>query len=250
MKTTKPNAERVWKQLEDQVVPRLHLSPVDRAVYSHLLRHSRIEGKSRMQFSIRGLARQIHARDTGAREAVRRLIENGALRLVERSKAGHLVEVRLPEEISGLKVNQPKDAEPVQGSRAGNLEEVDFMQSKALREAIHGREGGLCFYCLRQLAPTLKCLDHVTPRAALGRNSYRNLVSSCLECNSQKGEKPADDFLRGLYRERRLTAAEFNSRLRALAALAAGKLRPVVAGLELRRSAPPSHLSKMEGKHQ
>jgi hypothetical protein len=47
-----------------------------------------------------------------------------------------------------------------------------------------------------------------------------------MECNVAKGEKAADDFLRRLYRERRLTAAELAGRLRALDALASGKLRP------------------------
>jgi hypothetical protein len=46
------------------------------------------------------------------------------------------------------------------------------------------------------------------------------------ECNSQKGEKPADDFLRRLYREGQLNAAELAARLRALDDLASGKLRP------------------------
>jgi hypothetical protein len=49
-----------------------------------------------------------------------------------------------------------------------------------------------------------------------------------MECNVAKGEKPADDFLRRLYRERRLTAAELAGRLRALDALASGKLRPLL----------------------
>jgi 5-methylcytosine-specific restriction endonuclease McrA len=40
----------------------------------------------------------------------------------------------------------------------------------------------------------MQCLDHVIPRAQLGPNSYRNLVTCCLECNSRKGEHPADDF--------------------------------------------------------
>jgi hypothetical protein len=44
--------------------------------------------------------------------------------------------------------------------------------------------------------------------------------------NSQKGERPAGDFLRWLYREGRLTAAEMAGRLRALEDLAAEKLRP------------------------
>ncbi len=69
-------------------------------------------------------------------------------------------------------------------------------------------------------------LVHVVPQARSGRNSYRNLVSSCMECNTQKGETAAADFLRRLYRERHLTAAELAARLRALDALASGKLRP------------------------
>ena len=104
------------------------------------------------------------------------------------------------------------------------------MQTKALRQAIHLREGGRCFYCSRRLATTVRCLDHVVPLAQSGRNSYRNLVSACLECNAKKGERPAEDFLRWLYRERRLTAAELTGRVRALDALASGKLRPGVQG--------------------
>jgi hypothetical protein len=56
MRTKEPNAELVWKQLEDVIVPRLRLSLIDRTVYAHLLRHSRLEGKLRLRFSIRWLA--------------------------------------------------------------------------------------------------------------------------------------------------------------------------------------------------
>jgi len=59
MKNKKPNAELVWKQLEDLLVPRLNLSVIERTVYSHLLRHSRLEGKLRLRFSIRWLAHNI-----------------------------------------------------------------------------------------------------------------------------------------------------------------------------------------------
>lgn len=47
-----------------------------------------------------------------------------------------------------------------------------------------------------------------------------------MECNSQKGQKPAEDFLRCLYRQRHLNATELAGRLRALDDLASGKLRP------------------------
>jgi 5-methylcytosine-specific restriction endonuclease McrA len=219
MKTKKPNAEQIWKHLEDFLVPRLRLSVIDRAVYSHLLRHSRLEGRRRLRFSIAWLARGARLSESPTRQAVRRLVAHGALRLVQRSKAGHVVEVRLPEEIRAAR-------HPARIPRAVNVEEADFLKTKALRLAIHSRERGHCFYCLRRLTASIHCLDHVVPRVQLGRNSYRNLVSCCLECNSQKGERPAEDFLRSLYRERRLTAAELAARLRALDALASGKLRP------------------------
>jgi len=94
-------------------------------------------------------------------------------------------------------------------------------------EPFHAREGGRCFYCLRRLATSVKTLDHVVLRSLSGGNSNLNLVSACVDCNSQKGEKRAEDFLRWLYRERRLTAGELHGRLRVLESLAEGKLRPV-----------------------
>ncbi len=223
MKAKKPNAALVWKQLEDLLAPRLRLSTTDRTVYSHLLRHSRLEGKLRLRFSILALARDIRLTAVPVRKAVRRLAVHGVLRIVQRSKLGHIVEVRLPNEIRAVKRNR---LECGAGARlAVNIEEADFL-NKSLRKTIHARERGECFYCLRRTPPSVQCLDHVVPQARFGRNSYRNLVSSCMECNTQKGEKPAADFLRRLYRERRLTATELAARLRALDALASGKLRP------------------------
>src|SRR5258708_7999481 len=206
MKNKKPNAELVWKQLEDLLVPRLRLSLIDRTVYAHLLRHSRLEGKLRLRFSIRWLARNIHLSTGPVRQAVRRVVAHGALRLVQRSKTGHVVEVRLPEEIRAEKLNGVETHAAVKedGADTGapiNIEEADFMQNTRLRKAIHARERGQCFYCMRRTPPAVQCLDHVVPRVEMGCNSYRNLVSSCMECNTQKGVAAAADFLRRLYRE-------------------------------------------------
>src|SRR5713101_858506 len=225
MKNKKPNAEQIWKQFEDFLVPRLRLSVIDRAVYSYLVRHSRLEGMARLRFSIAWLARGARLSTNPARWAVRRLIAHGALRLVERSKAGHVVEVRLPDEIRATRPRRiaRRAARPLP---RGIDFEVDFLKNSALRHAIHVRERGRCFYCLRRLTPLIRCLDHVVPRVSFGSNSYRNLVSCCLLCNSQKRDRPAGDFLRWLYRERRLTAIELADRLRALDALASGKLPP------------------------
>ena len=229
MKNNKPNAELVWKQLEDDLVPRLGLNLRERAVYAHLLRHSRLEGKRQLRFSIIWLARSVHVSDQPARHAVRSLAAKGALRLVDRTMAGHLVEVFLPEEIHAAPPEGPVPSCLASRPGSSNLEEMDFLQVSSRREAIHARERGLCFYCLRRFVARGRVLDHVVPQARGGNNSYRNLVSCCVECNSLKGETAAEDFLRTLYRLRRITSAELEGRLLALEALAAGKLRPILA---------------------
>ena len=167
MNNKKPNAERVWKQLEDFLVPHLKLSVTDRAVYSHLLRHSRLEGKARLHFSISWLSRGACLSGGPVREAVRRLATNGALRLLERSRKGHLIEVRLPEEIRAAVPHRvgsrPAPRSASLGSLADALEETDFLQNRSLRQYIHARERGYCFYCLSRLnkriqASTTSCL--------------------------------------------------------------------------------------------
>jgi 5-methylcytosine-specific restriction endonuclease McrA len=226
MLNKKVNPKHLWIQFEDVLAPRLGLTVFDRAVYSYLLRHSLVVGKRRLHFSIYAVASALSVSKTPVRQAVRRLDEIGALRLLERKNSGHFVEMRLPEQIRAVRLRRNGEAgEPA----ASRIEAIDFLSTCALRKAIHTRERGTCFYCLRRTTAHVQCLDHVVPRARSGRNSYRNLVSCCVECNSRKRDRPARDFLRTLYRQGRLTPAELDARLRALKALAAGKLRP--AGL-------------------
>jgi hypothetical protein len=226
MKNKKINPALVWKQVEDLLVPRLRLSVTERVVYYHLVRHSRLEGKLRLRFSIAWLARGARLSRETVRPAMRRLVDHGALRVLERSKAGHLVEVRLPEEIPAIWPDPSQAGKSAPQALAVNPEKLDFFKTRALRQAIHSREDGRCFYCLRETNGRMRSIDHVVPQARLRRNSYRNLVSCCLECNSWKGERHAVDFLRWLYRKRCLSPRELAGRLSALDALAAGKLRP------------------------
>ena len=220
----------VWKQFEDLLIPGLRLSMIERAVYSHLLRHSRLEGKRRLLFSIGWCARGAGLSTSTVRKGVRQLAAKGALRLAERNKRGHVIEVRLPEEVRGVRARKIAEgaAERLRGT--ASLEETDFLEKRPLREAIHAREGGHCFYCLRRVTAATRCIDHIIPCARMGWNGYRNLVSSCAECNSLKGERRAEDFLRWLYREGRLQSGKLKERLGALKKMVSGKLRPAVAG--------------------
>ena len=220
------NPKLLWIQFEDVLAPRLGLNVWDRAVYSYLLRHSLVIGKPRLHFAVLPVARDLGISTGPVRLAIRRLDELRALRILERSKTGHLVEMRLPEQVRATRTGR-NGAFHHKGESRAALEASDFLSSAALRKSIHDREAGTCFYCLRRTPVHIRCIDHVVPRACSGRNGYRNLVSCCVECNSRKCDRPAPDFLRTLYRQGRLTPAELDARLRALKDLAAGKLRPV-----------------------
>ncbi len=236
MKTQKPNAELVWKQFTDFLIPHFKLSIADRAVYAHLLRHSRLEGKQRLHFSIGWLARSSGLSATPVRHAVRRLAAHGIFRMLERSKMGHVIDVRLPSEVRvgasrqaaqrlAARANTPTLAQrgpsrpAVVVTASGTRPQ---MNRRALRSAIFARDRGLCFYCLRRLNARTRCLDHVIPNVQGGKDSFTNLVTSCVDCNSVKRDNSAADHLRRLYREGRLTSAELSSRLLALKSLAAG----------------------------
>ena len=227
MKPKKLNPKHLWMQFEDVLAPRLGLTVWDRAVYSYLLRHSLVVGKLRLHFAVMSVARDLGLSNGPVRQAVRRLDELGALRLLERSKTGHLVEMRLPDQIRALRPGKDGPSRDEGEPPASALEATDFLKTWALRKSIHDRERGACFYCLRRTPAHVHGLDHAVPRVRFGRNSYRNLVSCCMECNFRKNDNPSPNFLRTLYRQGRLTPAELDARLSALKDLAAGKLRPV-----------------------
>ncbi len=228
MKNATINAVQIWKDLEDSLAPGLNFSPHDRAVYSFLFRHSHLEGKRKLQFSLAWMGHFLGISKTGARNALRRLVTNGVVELVARScHAQHIVRVNLPSEVRAVQASKRAEARMAAASvRNLDIEKADFTRYQVLRRSIHEREGGKCFYCLRRHSTQTRCLDHVVPQAKLGSNSYRNLVSCCHDCNSKKKERPVEEHLRWLFRERILNSSELRSRYRALNALKQGKLVP------------------------
>ena len=229
MPNKKLNPKLLWMLFEDVLAPNLGLTILDRAVYSYLLRHTLVVGTPRLHFAVTALARALGVSAGRTRDSVRRLDQLGVLHVLERGKSGHLAEMRLPENVLAIAARgngAPCVGRAGEKNSAANIEAKDFWRTWVLRKAIHDREGGTCFYRLRRTLSNVRCLDHVVPRVRHGRNSYRNLVSCCIECNTPKGDTPAPDFLRLLYRKGRLTAAELDARLQALKDLAAGKLRP------------------------
>src|SRR5215472_4379850 len=93
----------LWIQFEDVLAPRLGLTVKERAVYCYLLRHTLVVGKDRLKFAVTSLGRTLHMSIGAARNAVRRLDDLGALRVVKRNKNGHFVRMPLPEKIRAIR---------------------------------------------------------------------------------------------------------------------------------------------------
>lgn len=55
-------------------------------------------------------------------------------------------------------------------------------------------QGGLCFYCTRPMDGVYH-IEHMTPLARGGTNGPENICCACPECNLQKNDKTAAEFL-------------------------------------------------------
>src|SRR5258708_24984870 len=140
MPNKKLNAKLLWMQFEDVLAPRLGLTVKERAVYSYLLRHSLVVGKLRLQFAVMALARTLGLSIGAARHAARRLDELGVLRVLKRSKTGHLAEMRLPQKIRAIRIGRNGASRDAGEPPASTLEATDFLKTWELRKAIHDRE--------------------------------------------------------------------------------------------------------------
>ncbi len=217
----RPDAARLWSDIEDHLVPAFALYSSDRVLYFYLVRRGRLEGKRVLRIAARALAIGTRLSRSTVRLVLRRLGGKRLLRIRKRSYQGYQIEVTLPREIPGCVVPRGQDGK--------NLEAVDFFQTPKYRRAIFARDRRRCFYCLRVLGRGLAVLDHVVPRARFGRNSYRNLVACCPDCNMAKRDLPARAFLRSLLRRGLLSRHRLTQRLVALSALKRGKLQPLLA---------------------
>ncbi|MGI8603228.1 MAG: HNH endonuclease [Verrucomicrobiales bacterium] len=60
---------------------------------------------------------------------------------------------------------------------------------KFTRHNVFVRDRFTCQYCGRLFEPRELNLDHVVPRDKGGRSMWENVVTSCIRCNSRKGNK-------------------------------------------------------------
>ncbi len=72
---------------------------------------------------------------------------------------------------------------------AVNFAKVPKKRPKLSAKNIRERDGNRCQYTGRVLHPDEGSLDHVLPRSRGGRDTWENLVWSCKEVNSRKGDR-------------------------------------------------------------
>ena len=149
---------------------------------------------------------------------LRSLELKGAVKILERSHKGILVQIVLPKDIEGL-IYVPDQFEL-------DIEVIDFYKDKRLLVCILEREGYRCFYTGKKITKESCYLDHVLAQSYGGNNSYKNIVASCYDANSLKNNKPVDEFLRTLYKNEMLSLKEFDELKLKLKKLQSGELVP------------------------
>ena len=207
------------KEIEDHLFPKMKLDPWERCLYYHLLRHTRCRQKETGLFGILSLARSSGMSEAKVRDSVRSLNEKGCISIESRSRAGHILQVLLPTEISGLIPEKVEIEE-------ADIENIDFFSDRKYLRSLLDREQNRCFYCFRAISEANCELDHVDPQSNRNDHSYRNIVASCHECNTTKQDASAADFIRSLYRKGLLSQDELENRLNELEQLKSGNLIP------------------------
>ncbi len=73
-----------------------------------------------------------------------------------------------------------------------------IMANKPSRQMIYKRDDHMCQYCgsIKNLT-----IDHVIPRSKGGQDTWENLVTACMPCNTHKGDKTPEEWGRPLYRK-------------------------------------------------
>ncbi|MEI6084291.1 MAG: HNH endonuclease signature motif containing protein [Verrucomicrobiota bacterium] len=222
------NLTEFIEQFQDYLAPKL--SVYEQALYHYIFRQSRLLGKDEFVVAFRsarvraacGIGKGKPMSEKTATNNLLSLKSKGCIEIISTEHAGRRIRLRLPGEIPGL-IPDPSIESP-----APDIEKMDFFFVPENRLLILERDGHRCFYCSCKLTKENHVIEHVVSRPD-GDNSYRNVVAACLSCNNKKNNSDVADFLRTLYRESFLNAAELQDRLVKLTRLKNGELKPKLA---------------------
>ena len=187
-----------------------YLLPYEAAVYWRLLRQSILNsGQQYVRVSTSNLSRgtimssQSRGRVKTDGEinwssvtlALRGLEKKSAIaKAGDTTNEGTLYKICLPEEIP-LCQDAMKAASKVEPHTIDTQKELDYFNVRENRIKVFERDGYKCKYCSKQLTRFTATLDHVQPVSKDGDNSFDNLVTACIHCNSERGNRPVMDAI-------------------------------------------------------
>lgn len=181
------------------------LLPYESAIYWYMFRHSIIRnGDNYVRVSTRGLgkANTVIKSSSGqseglsyssVQEALKGLESKNVIKKVgDTNREGTLYQIFLPDEIE-LCTQRMKEILIEELPKIDPKKEADYYNVKENRLKIFERDKYLCYKCGKQLTRFSATLDHLQPVSEGGDNSYDNLATACLHCNSKRGAKPLMD---------------------------------------------------------
>lgn len=188
----------------DYLQPALY--PYEAAVYWHLFRKSVLgEGTQYTRASVRGMTSGVITSSSGqsdglsygaVQKALNGLEEKGAIsKAGDTTREGTLYKVHLPEEIEICQAAKKAATKEAPKSERDLNKELDFYNVRENRLKVFERDDYKCRYCSKQLTRFTATLDHIQPVSKGGDNSLDNLVTACLHCNSQRGNRPVMDII-------------------------------------------------------
>ena len=183
------------------------LLPYESAIYWYLFRNCILRnGDNYVRVSTRGLGKpktvvksasgQSEGLSYGAvQDALTGLETKGAIKKVgDTNREGTLYQIYLPEEIE-ICTQRMNELIIEELPKIDAKKEVDYYNVRENRFKIFERDKYLCYKCGKQLTRFSATLDHIQPVSKGGDNSFDNLVTACLHCNSRRGAQPIMDTL-------------------------------------------------------
>ncbi len=193
----------IIQEIVDDLQPLL--TPYEAAFYWYMFRHSiAADGKPLIRVGQKELRQKVIKQARNYESEVSRsqvqtclqaLEKIGAIRKEgEPNRDGTPYRILIPDEIEACRKFR---AERMKASARPDMSEndLDYYNIRENRIKVFERDSYKCRYCDKQLTRFTATLDHVKPVSEGGDNSFDNLQTACLNCNSRKNRKAVGHFL-------------------------------------------------------
>ena len=193
----------IIQQIVDDLQPQL--SPYDAAFYWFLFRHSIAnDGDPHLRVSTRQLRTAVVKSSYSqldenpvslgkVQQTLRALEDIGAIRKEgEPNRDGTLYRVMIPGEIEACRKFRAERtaSEPELKFPSSGIDEDSLHES---RISVFERDGYVCRFCGKQLTRFTATLDHLTPAAEGGGDSFENLATACIDCNAKRSHRALEN---------------------------------------------------------